>query len=953
MTKPHLQQHSDSLMTCPSRRQMLRASLIGGIAVYLAPFGTRAFASLFEEALLPRRAWNSHEGVLKYRVDGPAKVTGQKVFARDIRARHMRHWPRKQAHALVLRVTMADRRYAGFDLSLLDPDLKPDRIVTAAELKRDGLGFPEFYGEDVLLPEGQTPAYLGQAVAILIYQDFARFRFAKEKVQFNDAVVRYGEVTGPLQRDPWGSSRFVRVGGKTGYDEDVFSAMKDGPILPSYDNHEPVWPKPARDGDVGAQGMDHANRIGDELSHPPADWLVLTRDYATQSGDTAALEPDCANGWYDADKLELHLVVPTQSPQEVAEGAASMLGKSRVGLKRLFLHPCFTVGYGSKDHCIMPYYGLVASLYGDGWPVRLANDRFEQFQAGLKRHQFNMNYTAAVDRHTGLLQSFQANIVANGGGRANCSMVLTMAGATSAQSVYYFPKSDVAATAIASRAVDAGAARGYGALETLTATELMIDEIAAELGLDPIEFRLRNVLKTGMKTAQGAIPLGMQRAEAVLQKAQTHALWLGRAARKEAYDAAHPGKYYGVGFGCIQRRFGTGAEASLAKVELAPDGRITLSHSGTEIGTGASSGQAVACARWLGRPADGLDLGVTQWVDLPVETSGDPDTMSQADQDRLAKNPRWSPAFASASSASNSSYYFSHVTREAARIVFLHGLWPAALAIWTRGRQAPPRMLKAENARWSDGFLTVEGMVGGLEPLPLAGLAQEAHARGLVVGAAVHGFNRWQWAEADFTVDGVSVHVPVDALSVRYGDGAAAKKRVLATTPNHYRVLDRSAVSFPPTRNNNAMVGYNSAVGTIAELAIDATSGKVAVLTHHTILECGNMLVPELVSGQLQGGVASGVGLALHEELPLYEDGPGDGTWNFNRYHLPRGSDVAVWAQTAEILPPLSDSEPPKGMAEVVMIPIIAATLNGIAHAIGHRFRTLPVTPDQIQKALA
>jgi len=40
------------------------------------------------------------------------------------------------------------------------------------------------------------------------------------------------------------------------------------------------------------------------------------------------------------------------------------------------------------------------------------------------------------------------------------------------------------------------------------------------------------------------------------------------AARKRAYDAAHPGKYYGVGFGCIQRRFGNGAEASLAKWEL-------------------------------------------------------------------------------------------------------------------------------------------------------------------------------------------------------------------------------------------------------------------------------------------------------------------------------------------------------------------------------------------------
>jgi CO/xanthine dehydrogenase Mo-binding subunit len=557
-----------------------------------------------------------------------------------------------------------------------------------------------------------------------------------------------------------------------------------------------------------------------------------------------------------------------------------------------------------------------------------------------------------------LLQSFQATMVANGGGRANCSVVLTMAGATSAQSVYYFPKSDVAATAIASRAVDCGAARGYGALETLTATELMIDEIAAELSLDPIEFRLRNVLKTGMKTGQGAIPLGTQRAEAVLEKARAHALWGDRAARKQAYDAAHPGKYYGVGFGCIQRRFGTGAEASLAKVEIAPDGRIKLTHSGTEIGTGASSGQVVACARWLGRPADSLDMAVTQWVDLPVETSGDPDTMSQAEQDRLAKNPRWSPVFASASSASNSAYYFSHVTREAARIVFLHGLWPAALTIWARNGRALSRALTPENARWRDGSLTLEGMVEGLEverleALPLVRLAHEAHALGLVVGAAVHGFNRWQWAEADFTVDGASVRVAADALSVRYGDGASAKKRALGSTPNHYQVLDRRAVSFPPTRNNNAMVGYNTAVGTLAELAVDATSGKVALLTHHTILECGNMLVPELVSGQLQGGVASGIGLALHEELPLYEDGPGNGTWNFNRYHLPRGSDVAVWTQTADILPPLSDSEPPKGMAEVVMIPIIAAVVNGIAHAIGHRFRTLPVTPGQIQKALA
>ena len=51
-----------------------------------------------------------------------------------------------------------------------------------------------------------------------------------------------------------------------------------------------------------------------------------------------------------------------------------MMARSRVGLKRLFLHPCFTVGYGSKDHYHMPYYGLLAALYG-GRPAGAARQR--------------------------------------------------------------------------------------------------------------------------------------------------------------------------------------------------------------------------------------------------------------------------------------------------------------------------------------------------------------------------------------------------------------------------------------------------------------------------------------------------------------------------------------------------------------------------------------------------
>jgi CO/xanthine dehydrogenase Mo-binding subunit len=118
------------------------------------------------------------------------------------------------------------------------------------------------------------------------------------------------------------------------------------------------------------------------------------------------------------------------------------------------------------------------------------------------------------------------------------------------------------------------------------------------------------------------------------------------------------------------------------------------------------------------------------------------------------------------------------------------------------------------------------------------------------------------------------------------------------------------------------------------------------------VFECGRALVPEVVRGQAQGGFAMGVGYALLETLPPYEGGPGNGQWNLGQYLVARGSDLPLHDLEIEMLPPLTPDEQPKGMAEVVMVPVVPAILNAIFDATGRRFASLPVTQSILKGAL-
>jgi CO/xanthine dehydrogenase Mo-binding subunit len=392
----------------------------------------------------------------------------------------------------------------------------------------------------------------------------------------------------------------------------------------------------------------------------------------------------------------------------------------------------------------------------------------------------------------------------------------------------------------------------------------------------------------------------------------------------------------GTGVACATKDYGTGADGCLGRVEIDPEGRITIYGDHTEMGTAVGTALANRVALHIGGIADEVSLArIDTFGPLALVTSGDPYTMDQATQNAAQRNPRWVPAISTATTASIGAHVGTHAAAEAARVIFRFGLWPAALDLWGIPA-ADPRAKQWDAAVWKDRQLNMPG----LPPLDLPALAARAHARNLATGAMAHGFSRWAWSQATFAVGGQPWTAEIDALAVRRGGGRFTR-------------IDRSNVKFPPTDFNRIGTTYTSECGTLVRIEIDRAKGTLRVAKAYSVLECGRALVPEVVRGQAQGGFAMGFGYALLESLPPFESGPGNGQWNLGQYLIARGSDLPLTDLEIEMLPPVDAKEPPKGIAEVVMIPVVAALINAIFDATGHRFRSLPVTQQLLKGVLS
>ncbi|MEI8594203.1 xanthine dehydrogenase family protein molybdopterin-binding subunit [Photobacterium sp. Hal280] len=519
-----------------SRRRFIKQCVIGGVTIYSAPMLLSSVHASENNQIEKFRANWKQDNKTHFRFDAIEKVTGKKIYSRDFRAVDMPGWPDEQHHALIIRASVANRIYQGFDLSFLPAGMQPYKVITADDLKSHHIDLIEEFGGNMLLEKGRTPDYLGHEIAVLLFDSFDAFNKAKSRIQFNKDVVQYGEQT-PLvaaSRDPYASWRIVREQGPSGQ-RDRYSALQDGLFFPDYAEHRPVWPDAENSpDDNGKRGMFYAQQLQNDMADHD-EWFVLNRTYHTQSIEPMAFEPESFNGWYDKASKTMHIVISSQSAQHFYYEAGKAIAKSSLAsdIKNVVVHtPYIGGGFGSKDHTHFPYYGILATLFAKA-PVRLANDRFEQFQYGLKRHPFKMVNQLAFDKKTKKIAGLVSDMEVDGGGRINFSPSVTMVGASALQGIYYIPRNDIAAVCYPSQTPHAGSMRGYGTLQSMSAMEMMFNEAAAELNIDPIALRKINALRPGERNTQGARPNGDMRYVEMLELAEKHPIWVNRQSAKK------------------------------------------------------------------------------------------------------------------------------------------------------------------------------------------------------------------------------------------------------------------------------------------------------------------------------------------------------------------------------------------------------------------------------------
>ncbi|MGR6318985.1 xanthine dehydrogenase subunit D [Micromonospora soli] len=578
--------------------------------------------------------------------------------------------------------------------------------------------------------------------------------------------------------------------------------------------------------------------------------VVVRGDYEVGMQDQAFLGPESGLA-VPAENGGVDLFVATQwlhvDQKQVAACLGLPIDKVRITLAGV------GGAFGAREDLSMQVHASMLALHTRR-PVKMVYSREESFFGHVHRHPARLRYEHSATPD-GRLVSVRARILLDGGAYTSTTPAVVANAATLSVGPYEVPNVVVDAYGLYTNNPPCGAMRGFGAVQACFAYESQMDKLAAALGLDPVELRVRNAMTTGSVMPTGQVVDGPAPVAHLLELVRDRPApppatgdlreLPGGVANTTHGEGVARGVGYAIGIKnvCFSEGYDDYATARVRLEAIGGQPAVLVHTAAAEVGQGVVTVQA-QIAR--------TELGVQRVTVAPADTA---------------------VGSAGSSSASRQTYMTGGAVRAACRAV----------------RDRLLARLPTPDLRLAGGkVVTASGTVVA----DLAGVIGDEPVEETVV---------WR-------------HQPTYPLDPRTGQGDAHVQYAFAA---HRATVD-----------------------------VDIELGLVRVVEIATAQDVGKAVNPQAVLGQIHGGTAQGLGLALMEEIQVVDGivrNP-----SFTDYLIPTILDIPP--MTVDVLE-LADPRAPYGLRGVGEPPTISSTpavVAAIRAATGLALTRVPVRPEHL-----
>jgi len=349
-----------------------------------------------------------------------------------------------------------------------------------------------------------------------------------------------------------------------------------------------------------------------EVDFSQAD-VIVEGKYQTPYQEHAYLQPEAGLAYID-EEGRVTVAAAGQWAHEDAEAIAHSLGLPEERVR--VIYPAIGGAFGGRED-ISVQIALALAAWKLNKPVRIIWTRRESIIGHGKRHP---TFTKAKWGATkdGKLVAAEIEMVGDGGAYMYTSNKVLGNSAITCTGPYFIPNLKADVYGVYTNNVPGAAFRGFGAPQALYMAELQMDKLAEKLGMDPVEFRLKNALKDGDTLGVGTPAPGPVTVSKVIEEAAAKFGWSRTEARGPKVESGRPssivrGRGFAAGFKNIGFSFGY-QENCWAKVEIHGNGQIekvVLYHAGAEVGQGTHTVMAQMAAEAVGVSVDKVQLRVS------------------------------------------------------------------------------------------------------------------------------------------------------------------------------------------------------------------------------------------------------------------------------------------------------------------------------------------------------